>query len=154
DVTSFTLAAILLCLTVRTIEKGLTLPMSALVGLLSGWLALSKYSGYPALPAVAFGILVAAWIHRTSVRKLLTCCGLSLMLAAVVCVPWFYRNYQLYDGDFMGAQTMRKHWAVLFNKPLQYYVSPVEIALNRKWWRMMFFSYWGMFGYMTRPLIK
>ncbi|MBX9694793.1 MAG: hypothetical protein K2Z81_20565, partial [Cyanobacteria bacterium] len=101
DVTSITLAAILLCLTVRTIEKGLSLPMSALIGLLSGWLALSKYSGYPALPAVAFGFLFAAWIHRTSISKLLSCCGISLTLAALVCVPFFYRNYQLYDGDFM-----------------------------------------------------
>ncbi len=154
DVTAITLAAILLCLTVRSIERGLTLPLSCLVGLLSGWLALSKYSGYPALPAVAFGFLVSAWLHRTSLKQIVTCCGSSLLLAGLVCFPWFYRNYQLYDGDFMGTQTMRKHWALLFNKPLQYYVSPIEIALNRKWWRMMFFSYWGMFGYMTRPLIK
>lgn len=154
DVTSTTIATALLCICVVMIKHGLSMPLSLLVGGLCGWLALTKYTGYAVLPAVAIGYLLAAWIHREKFAVLLKNAATALALTVTIAAPWFLRNYQLYDGDFMGTQTMRRNWATLYNRPLEYYVSPFKILVDRKWWRMMFFSYWGMFGYMTRPLIK
>lgn len=154
DITSSTIASALLCLSVVIIKRGLSMPLSLLFGFLCGWLALTKYTGYAVLPAVALAYLLAAWIHRQSFVELLKNAITALALTVTIAAPWFARNYQLYDGDFMGTQTMRRNWAQLYNRPLEYYVSPFKILVDRKWWRMMYFSYWGMFGYMTRPLIK
>jgi 4-amino-4-deoxy-L-arabinose transferase-like glycosyltransferase len=154
DATSSTLATALLCLAVVMIRRGLSFKLSALIGLLCGWLALTKYTGYAVLPAVAFAFLMAAWIHRTALKSLVIYALSALGLTVAIALPWFLRNYQIYNGDYMGTQTMRRHWAALYDKPLEYYVSPLKILVDRKWWRMMYFSYWGMFGYMTRPLIK
>lgn len=152
DVTSSTMATGLLCLVTILIKRGLTLKLSALIGFLCGWLMLTKYTAYAVLPAVAAGFLIAAWIHRSGIKQLALCALSALGLTAAIAAPWFIRNYQLYNGDFMGTRSMRMHWAVIYDKPLEYYVSPFSILVDRKWWRMMFFSYWGMFGYMTRRL--
>jgi 4-amino-4-deoxy-L-arabinose transferase-like glycosyltransferase len=154
DATSSTMATGLLCLIAVLLKRGLTLKLSAIIGFLCGWIMLTKYTGYAVLPAVAAGFLLAGWINRSGIKQLALCSLSALGLTAVIATPWFIRNYQLYNGDFMGTQSMRKHWAVIYNKPLEYYVSPFKILIDRKWWRWMFFSYWGMFGYMTRPLIK
>lgn len=154
DVTSSTIAAALLCACAIMIQRGLSMPVTIGIGLLCGWLALTKYTGYAVLPAVAAGFLLSAWIHRTAFVKLAYNAVSALALAACISAPWFIRNYQLYNGDFMGAQTMRQNWAALYDKPMEYYVSPFKILLDRKWWRLMFFSYWGMFGYFTKPLLK
>ncbi|MDZ4835137.1 MAG: hypothetical protein SGJ27_15280 [Candidatus Melainabacteria bacterium] len=154
DVTSSTLATVLLCLTALLIKRGLNLKMSALIGVLCGWLMLTKYTGYAVLPAVAAGFILAAWINRSGIKQLAVCALSALGVTAAIAVPWFVRNYQLYNGDFMGTRSMRMHWALIYDKPLEYYVSPLQILFDRKWWRMMFFSYWGMFGYMNRPLPK
>lgn len=144
----------LLCLIAVLINRGLNLKLSALIGFICGWLMLTKYTAYAVLPAVPAGFLLSAWINRSGFKQL-AICGLSgLGLTGAIAAPWFVRNYQLYNGDFMGTHSMRTHWAMIYNKPLEYYVSPIKIFLDRKWWRMMFFSYWGMFGYMTRPLPK
>lgn len=154
DITSSTLATALLCLSVKSIRDGLTIKLSFLIGVLSGWLMLTKYTGYAVLPAVAIAMLLCGWVHRMPLMKLTTCVVLAALPALAISLPWFVRNYQLYNGDFMGTQSMRRHWAALYNKQMDYYVSPFQILIDRKWWRMMYFSYWGMFGYMTRPLIK
>lgn len=154
DVTSSTLSALLLCLATVLVKNGLSLRLSILIGALCGWLALTKYSGYAVLPAVAIGFLAAWFVNNNSVKQLLSCTLSALCLAAAIAVPWFWRNYQMYDGDATGTTTMRTRWAHLYNKPQAYYVSPLKIAFDHRWWRMMFFSYWGMFGYMTRPLPK
>lgn len=154
DVTSSTMSTGLLCLIAVLINRGLNLKLSALIGFICGWLMLTKYTAYAVLPAVPAGFLLSAWINRSGFKQL-AICGLSgLGLTGAIAAPWFVRNYQLYNGDFMGTHSMRTHWAMIYNKPLEYYVSPIKIFLDRKWWRMMFFSYWGMFGYMTRPLPK
>ncbi len=154
DVTSSTMSTGLLCLIAILINRGLNLKLSALIGCICGWLMLTKYTAYAVLPAVPAGFLLSAWINRSGFKQL-ALCGLSgLGLTTAIAAPWFYRNYQLYNGDFMGTHSMRTHWAMIYNKPLEYYVSPIKIFFDRKWWRMMFFSYWGMFGYMTRPLPK
>ncbi len=154
DVTSSALSALLLCLATVLIKSGLNLRLSILIGALCGWLALTKYSGYAVLPAVATAFLSAWFIHKNSIKQLVSCTMTALCLAAAIAIPWFWRNYQMYDGDATGTTAMRTRWAALYDKPLAYFVSPLKIAFDHRWWRMMFFSYWGMFGYMTRPLPK
>jgi len=154
DVTASTMATGVLCLTAVALKRGLSFKLSALIGFICGWLALTKYTGYAALPAVAVGFFIAAWIHRTTIKNLIIYATSALGITLAMAIPWFARNYQLYNGDFMGTSTMRRHWATLYNRPLEFQISPFEVLTDRKWWRMMYFSYWAMFGYFTRPIWK
>ena len=152
DVTSSTLAAFMLLLSAHVLRSGLTVKSAAALGVMSGWLLLTKYSGYAVLPAVATALLCSLWIHRTSINKFLTCLALCAVLSLSLSLWWFVRNYQLFDGDILGIQTMRRQWAVIYSKPLTYFKSPIEIIFELRWWRFLWFSYWGYFGYLTRPL--
>lgn len=154
DVTSSTLAALLLLLSVRTIKNGLTIKVSIICGFLIAWLVLSKYTGYAVLPAVAVAFLASAWINRSSSKQIVAAAAALVGIPALVSGWWFVRNYQLFNGDVLGMQTMRRQWATIYDKPLEYYKNPLTIALDHKWWRYMFYSFWGHFGYLTRPLWK
>ena len=65
---------------------------------------------------------------------------------------WFVQNAQQYAGDFMGTKTMYNSWARTFHHDLHYYLPPSHIIKSLRWWRMSFFSFWGLFGYMNKYL--
>jgi len=154
DSTASALAAVALLLTVRSIHQGVTVKRSALVGFLLGWLALSKYSGLAVVPAVAFGLIAAAVIERTALPRLVASVTACIGCFAATCLWWFYRNAQLFPGDMLGTQTMFRSWAATFHKDMNFYEPASHIVKELRWWRMMFFSFWGKFGYMNKYMSR
>jgi hypothetical protein len=152
DATSSAISAILLLITVRSIKYGVTVQRSLLAGALLGWLALSKYSGLAVVPAVAGGLIAAVFIHRTPVARVVQSVTACIAACAAISGWWFVRNFHEFGGDLLGTQTMYKSWALTFHRDLNYHVPASHIIKELRWWRMMFFSFWGMFGYMNKYL--
>jgi hypothetical protein len=150
DSTSSALASILVFLVLRSVRQGVTVRVSAFIGLLAGWLALSKYSGLAVMPVLALGLVAAAVLNRSNVRQTVYSAVICIAAFAATCGWWFWRNAHEFAGDTLGTQTMYRSWATTFHKDLHYYVPASHIIKELRWWRMMFFSFWGMFGYMTK----
>jgi hypothetical protein len=122
------------------------------MGALVGWLAITKYSGLAIIPVLGLAMIASIFIHGTSIALALSAIISSAVLAAVLSVWWFVQNAQQYPGDFMGTHTMYKSWAETFHREMHYYLPPSHIIKSLRWWRMTFFSYWGLFGYMNKYL--
>jgi hypothetical protein len=150
DAVSSALSAVLILLVLRSIRLGVEVKRSALVGGLLGWLALSKYSGLAVVPVVASGLIAAAVINRTPIARVAASVVACFAACAATCGWWFARNYHEFHGDLLGTKTMFVSWAKTFNKDVNYHVPASHIIKELRWWRMMYFSFWGMFGYMTR----
>ncbi|HEY9713440.1 MAG TPA: glycosyltransferase family 39 protein [Chroococcales cyanobacterium] len=139
---------------VRVLKRGLSIKDAVIFGFLLGYTALCKYSGYSIYPAAALALILTVIIHRISIvdtlKYVATISGIALALSGW----WFYNTYHDYHGDLLGTKTMRDIWARTYNRPLEYYQSPSHIIKELRWWRMTAFSYWGMFGYMTRYLYR
>jgi hypothetical protein len=52
--------------------------------------------------------------------------------------------------DILGIKTGYQTFALGFNRPLSYKMSAWELLTSKQWWRFLFFSFWGLFGHMTR----
>lgn len=152
DSTSSALATLLLLIAARTVRLGVTYKRAIAAGIFTGWLVLSKYAGAGVVPVVVLAVALAVWIHKSSIAKALGASALAGALAAGICLPWFARNLSEFPGDMLGTQTMYKTWATTFERDLHYKVSAMSIIKELRWWRMMFFSFWGMFGYMNKYL--
>ncbi|MBS1991154.1 MAG: hypothetical protein JSS83_11585 [Cyanobacteria bacterium SZAS LIN-3] len=152
DSTTASLAALSMLLVCRMMETGLKTKYSLILGLMLGWIVLTKYPGVSVYPACATGLICAAWLNRQSLLTFITQSLLTAIVTAASCVWWFVRSAQILNGDFMGTKTMFHTWAVTYNKSLNPDVSAWAIMKQKSWWRMTTFSYWGMFGYMTRYL--
>lgn len=154
DSTTMCLASIILLLVIKMVKNGLNWKTSSLIGVLSGWLALSKYSGTAIFGSIGFGMLAAAWIHSASILTTalcFLCFGAGLALTSGW---WFYNSWRTLNGDIMGTKTMRYIWASQHDKPQDFYMTPWQVVKQLAWWRMTIFSYWAMFGYMTRYIIR
>jgi hypothetical protein len=134
------------------IKKGLSFGYSALLGLFGGIAILSKYAALSAALAGLFGLILAGFLNGASWLQTISALGMSLSVFALSVNWWFLRQASEYPGDLLGTKAMRHIWAVSYHRPLVYKQSLWQIARNFSWWRMMYFSYWGMFGYMTRYL--
>lgn len=148
DATASALAALIVWLTARGMRSGIDTRGSVCLGALLGWLVLSKYSGLALVPAVLMGVCASGAINGTAgwltVKQLA-----MLVLTCVFASAWcFIRNAVEFHGDFLGTQTMYHAWAIAYHKPLTYHLPFWNIAFSLRWWRMMFFSFWGLFGYM------
>jgi hypothetical protein len=152
DSTATALGAVILLLAIRSVRQGLTVKTGVIIGLLMGWMALSKYSGLAVMPVVGMTLIAGAVINRTPVARAVMALTMCAMAATAVSGWWFVRNFYEFNGDFMGTQTMYRTWATTFNRELNYQVSAWSIIKEFRWWRMMFFSFWGLFGYMTKYL--
>lgn len=150
DATSSALAGLILLLTLRSVHEGIKLPRLAAMGVLLGWLTLSKYSGLAIVPVVVLVVVAAAVLHKASVLRFVGAMALMGGIASGIALPWFIHNYLEYSGDFLGTSTMYKSWATTFHRDLNYHVSIFRVIKELRWWRMMFFSFWGLFGYMTK----
>lgn len=150
DSTTMCLASIILLLVIKMVKNGLSWKLSSLVGILAGWLALSKYSGTAIFGAIGLGMLAAAWIHSASVFTTLLCFTCVAAGLAMLSGWWFYNSWRTLDGDIMGTKTMRYIWASQHDKPQDFYMTPWQVIKQVAWWRMTIYSYWAMFGYMTR----
>jgi 4-amino-4-deoxy-L-arabinose transferase-like glycosyltransferase len=152
DSTAVALSTFLLLAAVRAVRYGLSVRNGLIIGVCTGLLALCKYSALSVMPSVALCMVAALWLHQTGIARSLLTLVLSASAAIVVSAWWFVRNYYEFSGDILGTQTMYKSWAQTFNRDLNFYMSPLAVMKEFRWWRMTFFSYWGMFGYMTKYL--
>jgi hypothetical protein len=150
DATASALASLIILLVVGAIQDSLSVSSCALVGALVGWLALSKYSGLSLLPVVAVALVGAAVIHKTPVKRAIICLSVSGVCAVAVSAWWFVRNYFVFGGDWLGTATMYKSWALTFHRDVNTHFSVINIVKQPEWWRMLFASFFAVFGYMTK----
>ncbi len=136
------------------IEGGLTTKRSVILGLVLGWLVLTKYTGLAAYPACAVGFSCAAWLHQVSARKFLVQAAITAATTIASCIWWFIRTAIIFPGDLMGTKTMFHTWAITYHKSLTPDISAWAVIKQKNWWLTTIFSFWGMFGYMTRQLRK
>ena len=152
DSTSSALASVLIMLAFESVARGITFKRTALMGAIVGWVAITKYSALAIIPVMAVAVIASIVIHGTAIGTAaasIICAGL---IAAALSLWWFVQNNHEYPGDPMGTKTMYKSWATTFHRDLNYYLPVSHIIKSLRWWRMMFFSFWGMFGYMNKYL--
>lgn len=152
DSTSSALASLIIWLMLETLRSGISFKRTLAIGALAGWLAITKYSGLAILPVVALAVFSSIFVHGTSWVYAIGSIAAAGLLAASLCGWWFMQSLQQYPGDMLGTKTMYKSWADTFHKDQHYYLPASHIIKSLAWWRMTFFSYWGMFGYMTKYL--
>lgn len=150
DSTTMCLASFILLLSIRMVRLGPEWKTSLLVGALSGWLALSKYSGIAIFASIAIGLVAGAWIHSCSIFSTLTCLACVGGSMALLSGWWFLNSWRSLDGDVLGTKTMRYIWASAHDRPQDFYMTPWQVMKQKSWWTMTIFSYWAMFGYMTK----
>ena len=115
-------------------------------------LALSKYSGYCVLLSAFIFLPVILWLHKKQIKSQLK--FLLILICTVILLTgwWFVRNYYQFAGDITGTQTMNNIWVLTYHHQLKVFNTPWPIIFSTSFWRILFFSFWGWFGYMTHSL--
>jgi hypothetical protein len=152
DSTSSALASVLILLAFESLVSGITFKRTALMGAVVGWVAITKYSGLAIIPVMGVALIASVVINGTAISTAATSILCAGLIAAALSVWWFVQNNNEYPGDPMGTKTMYKSWATTFHRDLNYYLPVSHIIKSMRWWRMMFFSFWGLFGYMNKYL--
>jgi 4-amino-4-deoxy-L-arabinose transferase-like glycosyltransferase len=147
------------------IEKdGTTARRAALLGVALGLTALSKYTAYAAFPlALLWGIRQARREGPRFVRGAAAGTGIGVLLSGW----WFVRNALLYDGDVLGLRFAGRRVAefaaslpdglaartrLLAAGSLRARGAPPASVLDHDWLGLTFGSFFGRFGWMSRPL--
>jgi hypothetical protein len=154
DSTSSSLASLLIWLMLETVSKGLTARRTVAMGALVGWIAITKYSGLAIIPVLGLAVIASIVLHGTSLVLAAGSIAAAGSVAILLSAWWFIQNSAQYPGDFMGTHTMYKSWAQTFHREMHYYLPPSHIIKSLRWWRMTFFSFWGLFGYMNKYLTR
>jgi hypothetical protein len=152
DCTVAAIAGWIVYLLIRCIKYGLTYKLGLLLGVLLLWLNLCKYSGLSMLPVVLAGVVLAINAHKPRYRTLLWFSALLIIPCTVLSSWWLIRNYYEFGGDVLGTHTMYSTWATAFHRPLNYYMPAWQILTTPRWWRMLFYSFWGTYGHMNKYL--
>lgn len=150
DSTATCLSSIILALLARCLFHGPTYRLTLLIGLLCGYLALTKYSAYAVFPATLTGLLLAFKSRSLSARQILTHLALLGVSALAISGWWFARTLSIYPGDLMGTKTMYANWAKTYGRDLNFHMTPWQVVKEHRWWRSILFSFWGLFGYMDK----
>jgi 4-amino-4-deoxy-L-arabinose transferase-like glycosyltransferase len=154
DVTAATASSLIFLLVVRMIRHGLNLWSCCAVGLLSGLAVLSKYAALSVVGAALLGLIAAGWLNGASLGAIVASVGLALSALALSCNWWFVRELHEYPNDLLGTKTMRSIWAVATDKPLEFDSGLWSVISRFGWWRMVYFSFWGLFDNMDQYLPK
>jgi hypothetical protein len=133
-------------------DSGLQAKRSVIIGLVLGWLVLTKYTGLAVYPACAVGFALASWLNQEGLKKFIAQSAIAAATTIGASAWWFIRTGTIFPGDYMGTKTMFHTWAVTYHKSLTPDISAWAVMKQKSWWRFTVFSYWGMFGYMTRYL--
>jgi 4-amino-4-deoxy-L-arabinose transferase-like glycosyltransferase len=152
DSTACALSSAILLLLIDSLTRGLRYWRSLLVGVLTGWLVLTKYSGYGVVPCVGIYLFVAGILRRVRLTQILAHLVVAFGTAAGLSGWWFVRNSYEFHGDITGSKTLFKTWTEAYHRKVDTAGSPLLVVTQSRWWRMNFFSFWGWFGYMTRSL--
>ncbi|MBC7233958.1 MAG: glycosyltransferase family 39 protein [Chloroflexi bacterium] len=149
------LALLIFYLSIRTLQRGPTLPHALLTGALFGLVLLTKTTVY----LLALGAIVtsALWHVKplpgsprflSKGRYLLYAFALALLIAA----PWFVRNAVVYGNwDILGWQ---RHDSIVAGQlrtaDLLAEIGPLAFA--QRFIRTTFNSFWAQFGWMGVPV--
>lgn len=152
DATTACLSAIIAVLIYKILEAGITASRSLCLGLATGFLLLSKFSGYCILPAIAM-VFVLLYIRESKARlKIATHAILVAAIAGSTSIWCFLRNGDVFDGDFLGTRTMVAHWAEIYHRDPTATQSLSHVLKEKTWWQFWFNSFYGCFGYLDMPL--
>lgn len=151
DSTACALASLLLLVGMSAIYKGAHFRYAVFAGVLSAFIALSKFSALAVVPVAVVAITAACWIYNLNAAQTLLRLGILAGAAAALCVPWFARNAAVFGGDWLGTNTMRESWAKTFNRSVEP-VSLSSVLKQKVWWQQLFCSFWAVYGYQKHYL--
>ena len=133
---------LILWMLIRTVNAGITVRMSLVIGALCGLALLTKLTALYILPVVTVAYLIAAWSRRDW-RKLIAGGALIAGLTLLIAGWWFARNLALY-GDLTSINLTLRTW----------HARPEGVN-----WAMALFelpnaetSFWARFGYGNVPV--
>jgi len=152
DSTTITLSSIIFLILVKAIKDGLTLKRSFAIGLLLGWIALAKQTGLVLIPAVFGGMIAALWLQSASLSTAIFYLSVAVASMCGISLWWFVRNCLEFNGDIFGSKTMYETWKTILPRKDGVIVHPWPLVTSLKWWRYIWFDFWGLFGYMNRYL--
>lgn len=152
DSTAAALCSLIFLAMIRLVKNGPTMARCLLIGVLLGFLALCKYTGATVGVVAVLAVVASARMHKSPRALLAKCLGIIVLMPAAVSGVWFWRNNQVFPGDFLGTHTMYETWAETFGRRHNYYLSPWKVIKQKEWWSGIFHSFWGLFGYMNRFL--
>lgn len=132
------LATALLSLAIRGVQRGFTVRLAALIGLVWGLAALSKITGLFLVAPWAAALAWDAWQRREwrdALRHGLIIGAVALLLSGW----WYLRNIRLY-GELFGVERMLDIWGERLPAEMDWptLLSTARYALD---------SFWGRFGY-------
>jgi hypothetical protein len=97
-------------------------------------------------------LLLVIYKHKSKLFEQLVLLSSMALIVSVLTGWWFIRNYFQFAGDITGVKTMHSIWTLTYHRYLESFASPIALMLSTRFWRMLFFSFWGWFGYMTHSL--
>jgi len=151
DAAANAICAWIIYLMILNLKSGPTLKRCAIMGCMMGLVVLCKYSGLALVPGAVLSVVAAAWLHGTSVGACFSCLLVLGATSTASCGWWFWRNAHEYGtGDILGIKTCYQTFSSNFHRPANYYQSPLKLVSDKGWWRLLTYSYWGIFGYMNR----
>jgi hypothetical protein len=154
DITTAAVSSLIIVNIVSVLDTGLKTATVFYLSLLLSWLTLSKYSGLHLLPVTCSFLPVGAFLHKQKMSVLFKYELGLLSCVALLTSWWFLRNYWQFDGDITGIKTMNHLWNLVYRSYTSPAPSILSILVSNSFWRMLFFSFWGWFGYMTHSLPK
>jgi 4-amino-4-deoxy-L-arabinose transferase-like glycosyltransferase len=134
---------VLVYLLIRSVRQGFTLKSSALIGLVFGLGLLAKASMLSAAPLIALAIVFGVGIRH--VRRWVTLGAVSVVVAALVCWPWYAFLYRTY-GNFSGLRQIKALqylWTYQFESPPSIW----NLLFNKGFAEMRWRETWGEFGW-------
>jgi len=152
DMTTAALSSLIIANLVLALDSGLSVAQILALSIFVSWLILSKYSGLHLLPISGLFLFISAYLHKQQLKKLLRYGLTFLFVIAIFTGWWFIRNYIQFDGDITGVTTMNHLWKLVYHTYSGPPLSIQAVIFSTFFWRTLFFSFWGWFGYMTHSL--
>jgi 4-amino-4-deoxy-L-arabinose transferase-like glycosyltransferase len=152
DATTVTLTSLCLYLVVVSIKRGFKLSRGIIVGLAMGMAALCKHTSLALLIPVLGGLAVSCYLSGMTLFETAVAMAIVVTTFLATCTWWFIRNYNEFNGDWLGSRTMYQTWSQILPRQNGQIVNPWPPITSHAWWRYVFFDFWGLFGYMNRYL--
>lgn len=149
DSSAVAYASLLLLFCFKMVMSGPSVRFCIISGIFCALIALSKYSALALLPVAGFALASAAWIHGLKFSQFAMRATLMGLTAGLVSAPVFVRNFLVFDGDFLGTQTMRKTWGETYSRSTVQ-MSFWQVVKQSVWWQQVYTSFWAVFGYQSR----
>jgi len=152
DMTAAALSSLILVNLILTLDNGLSAMRIVSLAAFLSLLTLSKYSGLHLLVVTGLFLPISAYLHKQKIYIWLRYGFALIFLTALMTGWWFIRNYWQFDGDIIGVKTMNHLWLNVYHSYPGPPLTIQAVIFSSSFWRMLFFSFWGWFGYMTHSL--